>query len=638
MATSEIGALRVTLAMNAGEFQRGSRQAQQELSALEKRFAAAGAMIQQWGSALKLAAVVATTAAGYAIARLVEGLDELNKTSQKVGIPVEQLSGLKYAADLADVGLEGLSIGLKKMSKNLEEIASGDKTSAAARSLAALGVSATTSGGQLRSSEAILLDVADKFAGLEDGAGKTALAMAIFGKSGADLIPLLNMGSAAIAAAKVEAAAFGLVVSKQTAQAAEDFSDNLERLSGAAKGVGTVVLAETLPAMVSLTNGFIESAKQGGWVQSAAHAIGVALKTMASVAQAVGLVFKTAWAGFKFEALTAWEVIKGLPAMFELALRGAANAVAAGLERIVNIFVTGLAKIGYAVDALADAGLGDKITQSLTIDLGRLNTGEAEAKIKQMGDNINVLAEQMKTSIGEGVVGAVQNVGSMWSGWATSVEDAAPRIVKAQAPIIQSTKDINAAEQERQKLITQGIALVNEMRTPNEVQFKQLAALSEAYKAGKINAEQLAVAQQAATYTAASAYAGLASSVAGSLAQLFNKSKAVAIASAIVNTFEAVTKALAAYPPPLNYIAAAGALAAGMAQVANIRKTTSSGGGGGGGSAAPAASTAPAAAAPSTAVVIRGLSPGSMFSGESVREMVKAIEGHIADGGKVSFA
>jgi tape measure domain-containing protein len=57
----------------------------------------------------------------------------------------------------------------------------------------------------------------------------------------------------------------------------------------------------------------------------------------------------------------------------------------------------------------------------------------------------------------------------------------------------------------------------------------------------------------------------------------FEASKALAIASALVNTYQGATKALATYPFPFGLIAAAAAVAAGMAQVAAIRSQQYSG-------------------------------------------------------------
>ena len=57
----------------------------------------------------------------------------------------------------------------------------------------------------------------------------------------------------------------------------------------------------------------------------------------------------------------------------------------------------------------------------------------------------------------------------------------------------------------------------------------------------------------------------------------FEASKALAIASALVNTYQGATKALATYPFPFGLIAAAAAVAAGLAQVSAIRSQQYSG-------------------------------------------------------------
>ena len=54
----------------------------------------------------------------------------------------------------------------------------------------------------------------------------------------------------------------------------------------------------------------------------------------------------------------------------------------------------------------------------------------------------------------------------------------------------------------------------------------------------------------------------------------FEAAKAFNIANAIMNTYMGATKALATYPPPFNVLAAAAVVAAGLAQVAQIRSQT----------------------------------------------------------------
>jgi hypothetical protein len=162
--------------------------------------------------------------------------------------------------------------------------------------------------------------------------------------------------------------------------------------------------------------------------------------------------------------------------------------------------------------------------------------------------------------------------------------------------------------------------------------------LQAAFDAGKISAERYGTAMQQAAYVSMNAYASMASSIASSLQQAFGKSKAVAIAVALINTYEAVTKALASFPPPFNYVAAAAALAAGLVQVANIRKTTKDGGGGGGGGTSAAAVNPNAgggAGQTSQVLTVRGLTSGTMMSGTSVRELAQQLLQYQRDGGQV---
>src|SRR6185295_12004135 len=87
-----------------------------------------------------------------------------------------------------------------------------------------------------------------------DGAGKTALAIALFGKSGAGLIPMLNQYGSEQAKVNAEAKRFGQVLSTETAVAAGDVHDKLDTLKAIAGGFGNSLLATTLPALKDLAD------------------------------------------------------------------------------------------------------------------------------------------------------------------------------------------------------------------------------------------------------------------------------------------------------------------------------------------------------------------------------------------------
>lgn len=187
--------------------------------------------------------------------------DALFKTSQKIGIGVEELSKLTYAAKLADVDTAQLQTGLVKLSKGMAETANG--TGDAMKAFAAMGISVQNGDGTLKSSAQVLGEIADKFSTYEDGANKTALATNLFGRSGAELIPLLNGGSAAIKEAGDELERFGAVVSESAAKNAEMFNDNLTRLSTLAGGVGKELANAVIPYINQLAQEFLIARANG---------------------------------------------------------------------------------------------------------------------------------------------------------------------------------------------------------------------------------------------------------------------------------------------------------------------------------------------------------------------------------------
>lgn len=231
-----------------------------------------------------------------AFAALVKGAidsaDELNKLSQKIGISVEALSTLQFAAQLSDVGLDTLKTGLKGLSANLTEARAGLGEGAAL--FQALGVSVEDTAGNLKSSDTILLEVADRFASFEDGATKTALAVKLFGKSGMDMIPFLNQGASGIRELMQEAERLGLKLSTETAQAAEAFNDNLTALKASSSGLGITLATELLAPLRVVTDAIREGQ---GEATGFAAILGGALKTTLEAILVLGVnvayVFKS---------------------------------------------------------------------------------------------------------------------------------------------------------------------------------------------------------------------------------------------------------------------------------------------------------------------------------------------------------
>lgn len=218
---------------------KGIKTAQQKANDLGKNFAKVGLVVSGIGAAF--AALAKKT---------INMGDTFNKMSQRVGVSVESLSGLKHAVELSGSSLDKLEVGLGRLSRNMLDSTQGLQS--AQESFDALGISVTDSSGKLKNTDRILMEVADRFANMEDGTAKTALAMELFGRSGADLIPMLNQGSEGIRGMMGEAKSLGLVMSTDAAQASADFNDALTKLKGGLQGIMNGIVESGL--LESLTN------------------------------------------------------------------------------------------------------------------------------------------------------------------------------------------------------------------------------------------------------------------------------------------------------------------------------------------------------------------------------------------------
>ena len=159
---------------------------------------------------------------------------------------------------------------------------------------------------------------------------------------------------------------------------------------------------------------------------------------------------------------------------------------------------------------------------------------------------------------------------------------------------------------------------------------------------GKAEAAANARRQAQAAKLITDSYHTVASGVTNALASVFSENKGVAVATALINTFLGITKALSSAPPPLNFAQAAAVAASGFAQVANIRKQNKRGSGGGSaGAAAPAVGAAAAGAGGGAGVpsqLVNISLQGETFNRDGVRNLIESINDAVADGAQLRIA
>lgn len=221
------------------------------------------------GRALEYAhAALGTLTKGYAIAAGVLGrvsglfsssaaaAATFNDAATRLGLGVETVQELGFAADQSGSNLETLAGGLKAFADKADAAGKGGRE--AARALRQVGINAADiKGGKLPLDEA-LASIADRFAAMPDGARKSALAVDLFGGAGVKLIPLLNKGSKGIAELRAEAQRLGVVMSADAAASLATMGDEQAKLRAQLAGLRNQAVAALVPVVLKVVRGLQE--------------------------------------------------------------------------------------------------------------------------------------------------------------------------------------------------------------------------------------------------------------------------------------------------------------------------------------------------------------------------------------------
>jgi len=176
----------------------------------------------------------------------IEAADGLSKMAQKTGVAVEQLSVLTYMGQQADLSNQDLEKGLVKLAKSLTGLEQG--AAADVEAFSRLGLTAEDFKGL--SLDQALVKIANAQARFADGAGKADTMMVLLGKSGANMIPLMNdLANGGFENARKKLEDLGLVLSTDMAKASQDFNDSMKRLELAAQGATVQIAQGVLPGL-----------------------------------------------------------------------------------------------------------------------------------------------------------------------------------------------------------------------------------------------------------------------------------------------------------------------------------------------------------------------------------------------------
>src|ERR1035437_321381 len=298
------------------------------------------------GAALAVGIVAATATL---IETSVATIGSLNRLAQASGTTIDKFSALAYAAKVSHLEVDDMAKSMEKLAKSAFGAQNGNV--ALEKIFGRLGVSIKDSNGHLRHTSDLFTDVAVKFSQMGAGAGKTALAMLLFGKAGAGMIPMMNEFGVESASIIAEAKAFGLVIGGEVPAKVMAYHEAMVKLHSAQQGFGIQLTAAVLPALLKVIERLQELGSAvdiprlaeafGQKVTSAINAVGVALEFTVRHAHALKLAF---------EALAAVEGGKILLPLGGQSMTGGLAMAAKGVKE----FAIGFAGLGKVIPVLVE--------------------------------------------------------------------------------------------------------------------------------------------------------------------------------------------------------------------------------------------------------------------------------------------
>lgn len=272
---------------SADQLQRAARQTQAATDQVaDKTEESTNRLSAAWAFAARKTALAMGVLGTSALGALAGGLklaDSAQNAADKLGVTVEWLTKVQYAAGLADVQLTTVAGAIGQMSRQIAQAAESGKGISATLERIGLTAAELRRTGPQQAFEAILSAIE----ALPDPMERTRAQMEIFGRQGREIGVLAE----ALRQAGDDAQRLGLIVSGETGRAADRFYDDVFRLREALKGMGLIVAQDVAEPFAALAQTLANFVRDSGALSQAAGAIAIALRGIGAVVVAVGTAF-----------------------------------------------------------------------------------------------------------------------------------------------------------------------------------------------------------------------------------------------------------------------------------------------------------------------------------------------------------
>ena len=203
-------------------------------------------------AAMGAAAASAASAVGAMVTKAAYNADDINTMAKQYSMSVEDIQKFQYATEQIDVPLETLTGSMQKLTKNMATASKG--TGDAYEAFKALGVEITNQDGTLRDRNEVFNEAINALANIENETQRDAYAMQIFGKSAADLNPLILGGADALKTLGDQAESAGLILEQDQLDTLNLLSDAIDTFKATLAGTGNLLSTEFAAPMADALN------------------------------------------------------------------------------------------------------------------------------------------------------------------------------------------------------------------------------------------------------------------------------------------------------------------------------------------------------------------------------------------------
>lgn len=378
---------------------------------------------------------------------------ELSDLSARTGISARALITLRQA--FKDVGLSGDDVGRKINYLQRSIIEAATSGGAAADALAGIGLSAQSLA--TLAPEDQFSQVAAAISAIQNPAERSAAAMQIFGKSGAELLPLFAEGGAIQNAERVLGRMPEILA--RNVPTLDAISDSFDRLPNKATQLFAGILDQLAPTVQAILDAF-ESIDLTGFGQKIGAFAGVAIDQFRAgrFGEFLGLTIE---AGFEIGVEAAGNLFKSLLSLVGTPSfwAGLGNALLTAVNESLKAISALIIRLETPFDAVAIYA-----RDAFVYGFGIAVNSFAAGLEKTINAAVRLLNEKLGTSLAEVTV---------------------PRVGVSQAP------DIGRAFDEANRSADEGIKKINEFYDASTDAFRQLTGTGGAFSASTSARDQL---------------------------------------------------------------------------------------------------------------------------------------------------